>query len=164
MFESGRLNEINVLIMEIISMLFSFLRLYFNLILTYLNDTYYSIYDRLMIEFSDAKTIIFSIINSTSDIGKLLIGLVFLIITLIFLFSFLGNKKNLKNKDSKLNSSSHDITPPPFKAKRETQREKLMEMEIQLLELQDKFNRNIISHTNYLNENRRISKKVELIN
>ena len=102
--------------------------------------------DRINLEFSNIKIIL----NSLSTNGKI-IASVSLLIILILIFTFFFLPKNDKNINNKRNVN--------LKAK--SKRTQLLEIEIDLLELQDKYTRNVISLNSYQSEAKRLEAKAE---
>ena len=102
--------------------------------------------DRINLEFSNIKIIL----NSLSTNGKIItsVGLL-IVLTLIFTFFFLPkNDKNINNKRN-------------VNLKAKSKRTQLLEIEIDLLELQDKYTRNVISLNSYQSEAKRLKAKAE---
>ena len=102
--------------------------------------------DRINLEFSNIKIIL----NSLSTNGKIITSVGFLIVLiLIFLVFFLPkNNKNINNKRN-------------VNLKAKSKRTQLLEIEIDLLELQDKYTRNVISLNSYQSEAKRLEAKAE---
>jgi len=110
-------------------------------------DSFFKILDdRVNLEFSNIKIIL----NSLSTNGKI-IASVSLLIILILIFTFFFLPKNDKNINNKRNVN--------LKAK--SKRTQLLEIEIDLLELQDKYTRNVISLNSYQSEAKRLEAKAE---
>ena len=113
----------------------------------YLSKAYGMILTRLNLELSDLKTIISSFTNSLSENGRIAattIAIIFLVFVLIIIFKP-NQKTQSGNKDSKDKSKST--------------RGHLLEIEIDLLELQDKYSRNVISYNSYLAETKRLGER-----
>ena len=110
-------------------------------------DSFFKILvDRINLEFSNIKVIL----NSLSTNGKIItsVGLL-IVLTLIFTFFFLPkNDKNINNKRN-------------VNLKAKSKRTQLLEIEIDLLELQDKYTRNVISLNSYQSEAKRLEAKAE---
>ena len=113
----------------------------------YLSKAYEMVLSRLNIELSDLKTIISSFTNSLSENGKIAAATLAIIILAFALIMILKPepKTELGNKTSKNKSKSI--------------RGQLLEIEIDLLELQDKYSRNVISYNSYLAETKRLEKR-----
>ena len=109
-------------------------------------DSFFKILDdRVNLEFSNIKIIL----NSLSTNGKIItsVGLL-IVLTLIFTFFFLPkNDKNINKRNVNLKAKS--------------KRTQLLEIEIDLLELQDKYTRNVISLNSYQSEAKRLEAKAE---
>ena len=113
----------------------------------YLSKAYGMFLTRLNLELSDLKTIISSFTNSLSENGRIAattIAIIFLVFVLIIIFKP-KQKTQSGNKDSKDKSKST--------------RGHLLEIEIDLLELQDKYSRNVISYNSYLDETKRLGER-----
>ena len=113
----------------------------------YLSKAYEMVLSRLNIELSDLKTIISSFTNSLTENGKIAAATLAIIILAFALIMILKPepKKEPGNKTSKNKSKSI--------------RGQLLEIEIDLLELQDKYSRNVISYNSYLAETKRLEKR-----
>ena len=113
----------------------------------YLSKAYEMVLSRLNIELSDLKTIISSFTNSLSENGKIVAATLAIIILAFALIMILKPepKTETGNKTSKNKSKSI--------------RGQLLEIEIDLLELQDKYSRNVISYNSYLAETKRLEKR-----
>ena len=113
----------------------------------YLSKAYEMVLTRLNLELSDLKTIISSFTNSLSENGKIAAATIAIIILAFALIMTLKPKPKTEpgNKDSKNKSKSI--------------RGQLLEIEIDLLELQDKFSRNVISFNSYLAETKRLEER-----
>lgn len=110
-------------------------------------DSFFKILvDRINLEFSNIKIIL----NSLSTNGKIITS-VGLLIVLILIFTFFFLPKNKQNINNKRNVN--------LKAK--SKRTQLLEIEIDLLELQDKYTRNVISLNSYQSEAKRLEAKAE---
>ena len=125
-------------------------------LIEYLTSIYKIIIARIDLEFTDIKVIFDSFTNSLSTNGKITaaIGLVILVI-LIFIVFF----RPKTNKTDKKNTNNRIKPNQKIKSKR-TQ---LLEIEIDLLELQDKYSRNVISLNSYQTEARRLEAKATKI-
>ena len=122
----------------------------------YLTSIFEIIFNRINLELTDIKVIFNSFSNSLSTNGKITASIVLIILViLIFIFFFFfesikPNKKDIKNKIKTSN-------------KTKSKRTQLLEIEIDLLELQDKYSRNIISLNSYKSEAKRLETKAENI-
>lgn len=114
-------------------------------------NIYKIVIERLNLEFNDLKLIYNSFVSSLSANGQ--IAALFILVLIIFFIFFLifssGNKKST--------SKTKNIKPKSVKAK-------LLEIEIDLLELQDKYSRKVISLNSYLAETKRLEEKANKIN
>ena len=117
----------------------------------YLSKAYEMFLSRLNIELSDLKTIISSFTNSLSENGKIAAATLAIIILAFALIMILKPEPKTEpgNKTSKNKSKSI--------------RGQLLEIEIDLLELQDKYSRNVISYNSYLAETKRLEKRANKI-
>jgi len=109
--------------------------------------TYEIVLSRLKIELSDIITIFSSFTNSLSENGKVVAATLAIIILAFALIMALKPKPKTENG----NKTS--------KTKPKTIRGQLLEIEIDLLELQDKYSRNVISYNSYLAETKRLEKR-----
>ena len=114
----------------------------------YINDISIAIFRILEIELTDIKIISNSIYNSLSANGKISVSILILFLIVFFFIIFSRPKKNMQKKAS-----------PKSKSKRTL----LLEIEIDLLELEDKYNRNVISLNSYLSEAKRLQEKADEI-
>ena len=112
----------------------------------YFSKAYEMVLTRLNLELSDLKIIISSFTNSLSENGKIAAVTIAIIILAFALIIILKPKPEPGNKTSKHKSKSI--------------RGQLLEIEIDLLELQDKFSRNVISYNSYLAETKRLEERV----
>ena len=114
-------------------------------------NIYKIVIKRLNLEFNDLKLIYNSFVSSLSENGQ--IAALFILVLIIFFIFFLifssGNKKST--------SKNKNIKPKSVKAQ-------LLEIEIDLLELQDKYSRKVISLNSYLAETKRLEEKANKIN
>jgi len=115
----------------------------------YLSKAYEMVLSRLNIELSDIITIFSSFTNSLSENGKVAAATLAIIILAFALIMALKPKTENGNKTSK--------------SKSKTIRGQLLEVEIDLLELQDKYNRNVISYNSYLAETKRLGKRANTL-
>ena len=118
----------------------------------YLTSILEVIFNRIDLELTDIKVIFNSFSNSLSTNGKITASIVLVIlVVLIFIIFFRpqSNKPNKKDIKNKINTSN----------KTKSERTQLLEIEIDLLELQDKFSRNIISFNSYKSEAKRLAAK-----
>ena len=128
------------------------LKLIWSQLSEYLTSIFEIIFNRIDLELTDIKIIFNSFSNSLSANGKITASIILVILViLIFIFFFRSqtirpNKKDIKNK-IKTNS------------KTKSKRTQLLEIEIDLLELQDKYSRNIISLNSYKSEAKRLAAK-----
>ena len=106
---------------------------------------------RLNLEFNDLKLIYNSFIGSLSANGR--ITFLFIFVLIIFFIFFLifssSNKKSI--------SKTKNVKPKSVKTK-------LLEIELDLLELQDKYSRKVISLNSYIAETKRLEEKANKIN
>ena len=126
---------------NIISSFTNYLSKAYEMVLT----TYEIVLSRLKIELSDIITIFSSFTNSLSENGKVTAATLAIIILAFALIMTLKPKTENGNKTSK--------------NKPKTIRGQLLEIEIDLLELQDKYSRNVISYNSYLAETKRLEKR-----
>ena len=112
----------------------------------YIDSFFKILVDRISLEFTNIKIIL----NSLSTNGKIITSVGFLIV-LILIFTVFFLPKNNKNINNKRNVN--------LKAK--SKRTQLLEIEIDLLELQDKYTRNVISLNSYQSEAKRLEAKAE---
>ena len=113
----------------------------------YLSKAYEMVLIRLNLELSDLKTIISSFTNSLSENGRIAAA-TFAIIILAFAL-IITFKPKPKTQFGNIAS----------KNKSKSIRGQLLEIEIDLLELQDKFSRNVISFNSYLAETKRLEER-----
>ncbi len=107
--------------------------------------------ERANLEFNDLKLIYNSFVSSLSANGR--IAALFILVLIIFFIFFLIFSSGKK----KLISKTKNVKPKSVKAQ-------LLEIEIDLLELQDKYSRKIISLNSYLAETKRLEEKANKIN
>ena len=88
--------------------------------------------------------------NSISTNGKIItsVGLLIVLILIFTVFFLTENKQNINNKRN-------------VNQKAKSKRTQLLEIEIDLLELQDKYTRNVISLNSYQSEAKRLEAKAE---
>ena len=125
-------------------------------LIEYLTSIYKIIIARIDLEFTDIKVIFDSFTNSLSTNGKITaaIGLViFVIFIFIVFFRPKTNKLDKKNTNNKIKPNQ----------KIKSKRTQLLEIEIDLLELQDKYTRNVISLNSYQAEARRLEAKASKV-
>ena len=125
-------------------------------LIEYLTSIYKIIIARIDLEFTDIKVIFDSFTNSLSTNGKITAA-IGLVIFVIFIFIVFFRPKT--NKTDKKNTNNRIKPNQKIKSKR-TQ---LLEIEIDLLELQDKYSRNVISLNSYQTEARRLEAKATKI-
>ena len=107
--------------------------------------------ERAKIEFNDIKLIYSSFVNSLSTNGQIAaLSILVLIIFFIFFLIF-------SSSDKKTSSKTKNVKQKSVKAQ-------LLEIEIDLLELQDKYSRKVISLNSYIAETKRLEEKVKKIN
>ena len=116
----------------------------------YINDISLAIFRILEIELTDIKIISNSIYNSLSANGKISVSIIILFLIVFFFIFFSRPKKNNQKKVTQ-------------KSKSKSKRTLLLEIEIDLLELEDKYNRKVISLNSYLAEARRLQEKADEI-
>ena len=114
-------------------------------------NIYKIVIERLNLEFNDLKLIYNSFVSSLSANGQ--IAALFILVLIIFFIFFLifssGNKKSI--------SETKNVKPKSVKTK-------LLEIELDLLELQDKYSRKVISLNSYIAETKRLEEKANKIN
>ena len=102
--------------------------------------------ERAKIEFNDIKLIYSSFVNSLSTNGQIAaLSILVLIIFFIFFLIF-------SSSDKKTSSKTKNVKQKSVKAQ-------LLEIEIDLLELQDKYSRKVISLNSYIAETKRLEEK-----
>ena len=107
--------------------------------------------ERANLEFNDIKLIYSSFVNSLSTNGQIAaLSILVLIIFFIFFLIF-------SSSDKKTSSKTKNVKQKSVKAQ-------LLEIEIDLLELQDKYSRKVISLNSYLAETKRLEEKANKIN
>ena len=107
--------------------------------------------ERAKIEFNDIKLIYSSFVNSLSTNGQIAaLSILVLIIFFIFFLIF-------SSSDKKTSSKTKNVKQKSVKAQ-------LLEIEIDLLELQDKYSRKVISLNSYIAETKRLEEKANKIN
>ena len=114
-------------------------------------NIYKIVIERLNLEFNDLKLIYNSFVSSLSANGQ--IAALFILVLIIFFIFFLifssSNKKSI--------SKTKNVKPKSVKTK-------LLEIELDLLELQDKYSRKVISLNSYIAETKRLEAKANKIN
>ena len=114
-------------------------------------NIYKIVIERLNLEFNDLKLIYNSFVSSLSANGQ--IAALFILVLIIFFIFFLifssSNKKSI--------SKTKNVKPKSVKTK-------LLEIELDLLELQDKYSRKVISLNSYIAETKRLEEKANKIN
>ena len=113
----------------------------------YLSKVYEMVLIRLNIELSDLKTIISSFTNSLSENGRIAVATIVIIILAFALIIIFKPKSKTQSGNKALKNKSKST------------RGLLLEIEIDLLELQDKYSRNVISYNSYLAETKRLEKR-----
>ena len=107
--------------------------------------------ERANLEFNDIKLIYSSFINSLSTNGQIAaLSILVLIIFFIFFLIF-------SSSDKKTSSKTKNVKQKSVKAQ-------LLEIEIDLLELQDKYSRKVISLNSDIAETKRLEEKANKIN
>ena len=122
----------------------------------YLTSILEVIINRIDLELTDIKIIFNSFSNSLSANGKITASIVLIILVILIFIIFFrpqSNKPNKKYIKNKIKTSN----------KTKSKRTQLLEIEIDLLELQDKYSRNIISLNSYKSEAKRLETKAENI-
>ena len=106
--------------------------------------------ERANLEFNDIKLIYNSFVNSLSTNGQIAaLSILVLIIFFIFFLIF-------SSSDKKTSSKTKNVKQKSVKAQ-------LLEIEIDLLELQDKYSRKVISLNSYIAETKRLEEKANKI-
>ena len=106
--------------------------------------------ERANLEFNDIKLIYSSFVNSLSTNGQIAaLSILVLIIFFIFFLIF-------SSSDKKTSSKTKNVKQKSVKAQ-------LLEIEIDLLELQDKYSRKVISLNSYIAETKRLEEKANKI-
>ena len=107
--------------------------------------------ERANLEFNDIRLIYSSFVNSLSTNGQIAaLSILVLIIFFIFFLIF-------SSSDKKTSSKTKNVKQKSVKAQ-------LLEIEIDLLELQDKYSRKVISLNSYIAETKRLGEKAKKIN
>ena len=114
-------------------------------------NIYKIVIERLNLEFNDLKLIYNSFVSSLSANGQ--IAALFILVLIIFFIFFLI----FSSGDKKTSSKTKNVKQKSAKAQ-------LLEIEIDLLELQDKYSRKVISLNSYLAETKRLEEKANKIN
>ena len=114
-------------------------------------NIYKIVFERVNLEFNDLKLIYNSFVGSLSTNGR--ITFLFIFVLIIFFIFFLifssSNKKSI--------SKTKIVKPKSVKTQ-------LLEIELDLLELQDKYSRKVISLNSYIAETKRLEEKANKIN
>ena len=106
--------------------------------------------ERANLEFNNIKLIYSSFVNSLSTNGQIAaLSILVLIIFFIFFLIF-------SSSDKKTSSKTKNVKQKSVKAQ-------LLEIEIDLLELQDKYSRKVISLNSYIAETKRLEEKANKI-
>ena len=122
-----------------------------NRISKFLINVYEISIERAYLEFNDIKLIYISFVNSLSTNGQIAaLSILVLIIFFIFFLIF-------SSSDKKTSSKTKNVKQKSVKAQ-------LLEIEIDLLELQDKYSRKVISLNSYIAETKRLEEKANKIN
>ena len=106
-------------------------------------NIYKIVIERLNLEFNDLKLIYNSFVSSLNANGQ--IAALFILVLIIFFIFFLI----FSSGDKKTSSKTKNVKQKSVKAQ-------LLEIEIDLLELQDKYSRKVISLNSYLAETKRL--------
>ena len=114
----------------------------------YFSKAYEMVLTRLNLELSDLKTIISSFTNSLSQNGRIAAATIAIIILAFALIIIFKPKPKTQSGNKASKNKSKSI------------RGQLLEIEIDLLELQDKYSRNVISYNSYLAETKRLEERV----
>ena len=114
-------------------------------------NIYKIVIERLNLGFNDLKLIYNSFVSSLSANGQ--IAALFILVLIIFFIFFLI----FSSGDKKTSSKNKNVKQKSVKAQ-------LLEIEIDLLELQDKYSRKVISLNSYLAETKRLEEKANKIN
>ena len=114
-------------------------------------NIYKIVIERLNLEFNDLKLIYNSFVSSLSANGQ--IAALFILVLIIFFIFFLI----FSSGDKKTSSKTKNV-------KQKSVKTQLLEIEIDLLELQDKYSRKVISLNSYLAETKRLEEKANKIN
>ena len=122
-----------------------------NQITKFFVNIYKIVIERLNLEFNDLKLIYNSFVSSLSANGQ--IAALFILVLIIFFIFFLI----FSSGDKKTSSKTKNVKQKSVKAQ-------LLESEIDLLELQDKYSRKIISLNSYIAETKRLEEKANKIN
>ena len=132
----------------------------------YLHDYFNPFISRIKIELNDIFSIIGLIKNSLSETTQNIIGVGLILILLLVLLSIFGSySKREKLRTKTLIHKNQKQTPSKTDAKNnsQTSREKLMELEIKLLELQYQFNKREISQKEYIKSSLKIGEEAKEI-
>ena len=116
----------------------------------FLINVYEISFERANLEFNNIKLICSSFVNSLSTNGQIAaLSILVLIIFFIFFLIF-------SSSDKKTSSKTKNVKQKSIKAQ-------LLEIEIDLLELQDKYSRKVISLNSYIAETKRLEEKAKNI-
>ena len=129
------------------------LKLIWSQLSEYLTSILEVIFNRIDLELTDIKIIFNSFSNSLSTNGKITASVILVILVILIFIIFYrpqSNRPNKKDIKNKLKTNN----------KAKSKRTQLLEIEIDLLELQDKYSRNIISLNSYKSEAKRLEAKV----
>ena len=113
-----------------------------------IKEIFLAVFLRLNLELTDIKIIFNSLFNSLSANGKISVSIFILIFIVFFFIIFSRPKKRKPKKGAK-------------KSNEKLKRTLLLEIEIDLLELEDKYNRKVISLNSYLSEAKRLQEKAD---
>ena len=119
-------------------------------------NIYKIVIERLNLEFNDLKLIYNSFVSSLSANGQIA-ALFILVLIIFFIFFLIFSSGDKKTSSRTKNSKTKNVKQKSVKAQ-------LLEIEIDLLELQDKYSRKVISLNSYLTETKRLEEKANKIN
>ena len=114
-------------------------------------NIYKIVIERVNLEFNDLNLIYNSFVNSLNANSRI-VPLTILALIVFFIFSLIFSSGNKKSA-----SRTKNVKQKSVKAQ-------LLEIEIDLLELQDKYSRKVISLNSYLAETKRLEEKANKIN
>ena len=114
-------------------------------------NIYKIVFERVNLEFNDLKLIYNSFVGSLSTNGRITFLFIFLLI-IFFIFFLIFSSSNKKSI-----SKTKNVKPKSVKTQ-------LLEIELDLLELQDKYSRKVISLNSYIAETKRLEEKANKIN
>tara|TARA_Y100001970_G_scaffold284308_1_gene401377 strand:- start:2599 stop:3111 length:513 start_codon:yes stop_codon:yes gene_type:complete len=112
---------------------------------------YKIVIERVNLEFNDLKLIYNSFVGSLSANGRITFLFIFVLI-IFFIFFLILNSSNKKSISKTKNAKPKSV------------KTQLLEIEIDLLELQDKYSRKVISLNSYIAETKRLEEKANKIN